>query len=210
MAKLINDFNANDVQPAGIGAGSLPVSGKDGYVVMITDSEIKPTADESGGMLVLTLTVQEGEHQGASGPYRLNLYNANEQAKRIAESELSAICRVTGVMQLTDSAQLHGIPFRAVVAKQKVKPGQEDKGYTEVKGVLDVHGNSAAKAQPPVQSGGPASAPAGGPPADFHKPEEKELEQPPANDGATPGWQQQTPPATSTGGDNAGKPAWAQ
>ena len=171
MANLGMNFDANKYEPQGVGGGQLPVSDKNGWPVVISDSEMKENTAKTGGYLELTLTVIEGEHAGQSGSYRLNLFHSNEQTVNIAYKQMSAICHVTGVFNVSDSAQLHNKPFRAVVGLQKVKPGEEDKGYTEIKGVLDINGNqpgktgTAAPSAPPAPPQPPAPPAAAAPPA---------------------------------------------
>lgn len=134
MAKLMQAFNARNVDPTQ-GMGGLPI-GK--YPVVIIKSEVKPTKDNDSGYLQLDLQVTEGENQGAVGAYRLNLYHTNQQTVEIAHRQLSAVCHVTGVFELTDSQQLHNIPFVIEVGLQK-EPNPNK--YTEVKRVFDMGGN---------------------------------------------------------------------
>ena len=148
MAQL--QFDATKVEPAGI-SSQLPVSGPDGYGVVITASEMKENKDKTGGFLELTLQVTDGEHKGESGAYRLNLYHSNAKTVEIAYRQLSAVCHAVGVFQVVDSTQLHNIPFKAIVGLQK---GENPEGYTEVKGVLGADGSQ------PGKSKGPAAAPA--------------------------------------------------
>ncbi len=140
-------FDANTVEPAGI-SQSLPVSSAEGFPMMITSSEIKATkADPNSGYLELMLTIMDGEHKGQSGAYRLNIYSANVQACEIAFRQLSAVCHVTGQMNIATHEQLHNIPFRGVVGYQKRKPDwkEGDPEYTEVKGVLHSDGAQPGK-----------------------------------------------------------------
>ena len=206
MANLGINFDATKVEPQGVGASQLPVSPKEGWPVVISASEMVENSAKTGGFLQLTLQVIDGEHKGEEGTYRLNLFNANEKAVEIAYKQMSAICHVTGVMNVTDSAQLHNRPFRAVVGLQKDAEAQA-KGYTEVKGVLDIAGNQPGKTG--ATPSAPVAAPA--PPTP-----------PPA--AAPPAWQAPaevaaTPAATATaappwGGGAAAAPAstppWAQ
>lgn len=147
-------FDASAVDPTGP-VGQLPVSGPDGIPVAISASEIKPAKQEGNFFLELELTVIEGEHIGSSGVVRLNLVNANETAVRIAQRELSAICRVVGVWNPADSAELHGIPFRVITVEKKYT-GNDGKEYSgsEVKKFLDINGN------PPMSDGNAKAAPA--------------------------------------------------
>lgn len=138
MARLNQPFNAHNVDPTQ-GTSGLPI-GK--HRVVIVESEIKATKANDGGMLELILQIIEGDMQGTTGAYRLNLYNANPQASEIAQRQLSAICHVTGVYEVEDSSQLHNIPFMVEVGLQK---GENPNGYTEVKKVFDVNGNEPGK-----------------------------------------------------------------
>ena len=156
MAQFGMTFDATKYDPATVGA-QLPVSPAEGWPVVITASEMKETqAKDGSGFLELTLQIIDGDHKGQEGKYRLNLFNKNEQAINIAYKQMSAICHVVGVFQVSDSAQLHGKPFRAIVGLQKEQ--KEGTAYTEVKGVKDINGNDPGK-----QTG--SSAPAWGSPA---------------------------------------------
>jgi hypothetical protein len=151
MSQLLQPFNPMDFDPESGGAGGLPVGD---HIVRATAVEIKPASSGESGMVVFTLEVIDGEARGATGAYRLNLYHPNETTVKIANSQLSALCYVTGVFQLgSDGRQLSAllnIPFKVHVEPQKDKPQ-----YTEVKYVMDVHGNK------PKKGGNGGGAPAG-------------------------------------------------
>lgn len=150
MATL--QFDATKVEPAGI-SSQLPVSGPDGYGVIISASEMKENKDKTGGYLELTLQVIDGEHKGETGAYRLNLFHSNAKTVEIAYRQLSAVCHAVGVFQVADSSQLHNILFKAVVGLQK---GDNPEGYTEVKGVLCSDGSTPGKPKGPAQAAQPA------------------------------------------------------
>ncbi len=114
MANL-NGFNANDVEPT-TAFDPLP-AGK--YLAAITASEMKPTKAGDGSYLELELTVLEGEHKDRKLWDRLCLNHPNAQAVQIARGTLSAICRAAGVMQPTDSVELHNIPLVVTVKVKK-------------------------------------------------------------------------------------------
>ena len=170
MAQLPNPFNAHNVEPA-VASPQLPISGPEGLPVVITASEFKPSKSnaetgQNNGYLELTLTVIDGPHKGETGPYRLNLYHNNPQTVDIANRQLSALCHVTNQMMISDSGQLHNIPFRALVTLQK-KAKPEDPDYTQVSGVLDFAGNKPGQAKPagapmgqPMAQATPTPAPA--------------------------------------------------
>lgn len=114
MADL-RGFDANHVEPMG-SFDPLP-AGK--YVAAIVSSDYKTTKAGDGQFLELVFQVLEGEHQGRQLWVRLNLRNANPTAVKIAQAELSSICRAVGVMQPQDSAQLHDIPLAIHVKVRK-------------------------------------------------------------------------------------------
>lgn len=163
-AQLPQPFDATQVPPDTGAAGQLPVGE---HLVQITGSEIKPTQSGDGGYVQFDLVVVDGEHRGATGAYRLNLFNSSEQAARIARSQLSALCHVTGRYQVSDLSVLSGIPFRVVVQMQK----GSDK-YTEVARVKDANGNPPGKSggQQPQQAQGPG--PQAGPPQQAPQPQQ--------------------------------------
>lgn len=154
MAQI--QFNAAQFKPAIVGASSLPISDSNGWAVKIVASEIKPTKNNDGGFLELTLEIIEGEHEGDRGAYRINLFHPNEKTVSIAQEQLSAVCYVTRVLSLSDTTQLHGIPFRAVVGLQK-KKSPTDPDYTEVKGVKDYEGNNPNPSKVASQSASSAA-----------------------------------------------------
>lgn len=138
MASL--NFNANDVEPAG-DFSPLP-GGK--YNVVISASEMKPTKAGDGEYLKLEMTVIDGECKGRKVWSRLNLHNKNQTAKKIAEGELSSICRAVGVMTPKDSTELHDLPLVVTVIQKK----REDTGdmTNEVKGYAKRETGQAATA----------------------------------------------------------------
>jgi hypothetical protein len=136
------NFNAQEVAPSA-GIQTYP-SGT--YDVMINDSKLVETKAKKAGtvskgsFLQLNLKITTGEHVNGTIIARVNFENENPTAEEIGQAELSAICRVCGVMQLQDSQQLHGIPFRVILAKveRNDKPGEfgnEVKGYQTKDGV---------------------------------------------------------------------------
>lgn len=147
----ILNFDAHKVDPSQV-TSMLPVSGPEGLPVVIRASDFKPVKDESQpdglskehGYLQLDLEVIDGPFKGATGPYRLNLYNREPKAVEIAQRQLSAICHVVNVFKVGDSSALHNIPFRAIVALQK---GENPEKYTEVKGVKDINGSDPGKSK---------------------------------------------------------------
>ena len=101
------------------------------YEAVITDSEIQPTRTGTGSYLKLTFSIVSGEWRNRLLFTRLNLDNPNPVAVRIAQEELSAICRAVGVLPPKDSAELHGLPMlvRVRVIEGDNGPQNEIRGY---------------------------------------------------------------------------------
>ena len=165
MNDLLAGFNPMEVQPASGGGGSLPVSDSNGHLVIIESAEWKPFADASAGQrLVFVLRITEGALAGGTGFYGLNLgHLRSAEAVNIARSDLSAICHCCGWLQpLVQplAGDLYNRPFRVVVGLQKGEEAAQ-KGYTEVKKILDANGNRAGQqgaAAAPVIAAAPVAA----------------------------------------------------
>jgi hypothetical protein len=206
MAQLIAAFNAKDFNPEQ-GTGSLPI-GK--HPVVITDSEVKATEKNDGGYLELHLKIIDGPQTGATGAYRLNLYNKSEKAVEIAHRQMSALCHVIGVYNVQDTQAMHNLPFVIEVAFQKGHaPGDPDsKGYTEVKKVFDINGNEPGKAGAGQQQAQPAQSFAQQQPAQQQQqPAQGFQQQQPQGGGFQ---QQQQAPAQGAAWGNSGQPAQQQ
>ena len=74
MAAL--NFDASTVAPA----AAPEVIPAGWYNAQMTASEMKPTADGSGGFLACEFTIISGEHAGRKQFDRINLYNKNPVA----------------------------------------------------------------------------------------------------------------------------------
>lgn len=147
MAVLQQPFNAMQYNPE-MGAPSLPLGLK--MPVRIISSEVKSAAqNQNNGMVSFMVEVLDGENKGATGAINFNIYNSNGDAARIAHDHLAAMSYVIGVLTWQNTEQLHNIPFLVDVTKQKVKTGQEDKGYVEVSAYYDVQGNKPKRGQVP-------------------------------------------------------------
>lgn len=151
MAELF--FDATSVAPqqtfAPIPAGV--------YTVAVTDSEVKPT--KSGGtQAVFHLQVVDGQFAGRKVFARINVRNASPEAERIGQSQLSALQHACGVLQLQDTAQLHGKVVRARVTVRKDDTGQYGDS-NEVKG-FEASGGAQMPAPVPAAAATAASSPA--------------------------------------------------
>lgn len=124
------NFDANTVEPQDV-FEPIP-AGR--YVAVITASEMKQTKSGTGSYLELEFEIIEGSSKGRKLWSRLNLDNPSEIAVRIAQAELSAICRSTKVMQPQDSCELHNIPLIVKVACKRRE--DNDELTNEIKGYL--------------------------------------------------------------------------
>lgn len=143
MADL-RGFDANNVEPAG-DFEPIP-TGR--YEAVIIQSAMKATKAGTGKFLELVFEVTEGLYAKRRLWSRLNLLNPNETAKRLAEADLSAICRAVGVLNPNDSADLHDLPLMIYVRCKKRDDTAEI--VNEVKGY--------AKKDSPPPAGAPTDA----------------------------------------------------
>lgn len=161
------------------------------YNMMIVESEMKPTSNGQGAYLQLSLKVVDGQYAGRQVFDRLNLQNQNPVAAEIAYKRLSAYCHATGVIQVQDSQQLHGIPLKARVSVRTDSTGQYDPS-NEIKAVKHINeetGTTAAPAQQGFQAP-PQQAPAlQFPQQGFQQPQQapqQQWQQPPAQQAPAP------------------------
>ena len=167
MAQLNQNFDATAVEPSDAFTPLPP----GWYTGIITDSEMKETKAMTGNYLQLTIAVQDKHHFGRVVFERLNIDNPNQTSVDIAQRTLSALCRAVGVLQISDSNQLHGLPFEF---KLSIKPasGQYEasnniKGYRKATngGAAGTPQQTQAPAAPPAQQQA-APAPSGAAPWD--------------------------------------------
>jgi hypothetical protein len=102
------------------------------YVVVIVESEMRPTKSGSGSFLELKMSVLEGPCQGRPLWARFNLQNPNPTAVQIAQAELGSLCRAVGILQPRDSSELHNLPL---VVSVKCRRRADDGSITnEIRG----------------------------------------------------------------------------
>lgn len=141
-------FNAAEVDPSQQ-AAQFPVGVHTGIII---DGKREATKnDANSGMMVFTIKIVDGPLTGTQGAYRLNLWNASEVAKGIAQKQLSALCHVTGAYHLStqNGAELFNRPFKFQVSQQKNNPE-----YTQIDGVFLADGSTPKwiATQPPGQA----------------------------------------------------------
>jgi hypothetical protein len=195
-------FNSQGIDAQYGGAGGLPL-GK--HPVVIVESNLKPTKDNTGGYLELVLEAIDGPAKGQRTVDRLNLHNKSEVAVRIANQQLAAYCHVTGVYAFNATEELHGKPF-VVDMVQRTDQGAQP-GQTEIGKLFDINGNEPGKAGAGAPTGGApgAGAPTGGAPGAGAPP-------PPSTGGQPSGgqpWGGQPAGGQPDQGQGGGQPGWA-
>jgi hypothetical protein len=156
MAFLGSTFDAAQVEPSA--PFEVLPAGK--YHVQIVNSEMRDTKNGAGKYLWLELSIMDGHAANKRLFERLNLVNQNEKAVEISQRTLSAICRATGQMAVTDSEQLH---HRSLVAIVKVQPAGPDKtgvmrnAQNEISGYEPMGGYASATVSAPQSQQAPTS-----------------------------------------------------
>lgn len=145
------NFNASTVEPMQPRSyGPLPAGD---YEMIIVKSDVKPTKAGTGHYLELEMQVVSGEHSGRRHWERLNIDNPNKTAQDIAEAALASLCFAVGITDMTDTMQLHDIPFIAHVEIDRKEPDRNRiMGY--------VNAGAAAVAAVPAKAAAPAARPA--------------------------------------------------
>jgi hypothetical protein len=122
------NFDSTTIEPATGRFELLPV---DDYLAVISESAMKDTKKmmsngKPGKFLSVVFTVIEGDYKDRKVFTNLNLINDNEQTVEIAQRDLSAICRATGVLHPKDSSELHDKPIVISVGIRKGSNGYGD------------------------------------------------------------------------------------
>lgn len=145
----ILNFNARTVDPNS-SFDPLPAGW---YNAKMIESEIKPTKAGDGAMLACQFEILDGQFTGRRIFHNFNIENKNPVAVKIAYEQLSALGHVTGVLDIQDSALLHGIPLQI---KLKVRPASEQyDASNDISGFRDQHGRDPKD----LVAGGAAGAP---------------------------------------------------
>lgn len=154
MANL-SGFDATQVAPS----TSMEALPKGDYLMMITDTEMKPIKSGKGEGLNITFEVLDGDHKGKKAWVWLNLVHENAQAVEISQRNLSAICHAVGVLKPSDSIELHDRPLIVTMAKdrndpertvpQSYKPANSAAVPMSVTARVPVQARPAVAAQPP-------------------------------------------------------------
>lgn len=148
------NFNAGSVEPmAPRSYGPVP---EGEYEMMVVKSDVKPTKAGNGHYIELEMHVISGEHSGRRLWERLNVDNPNKDAENIAKAALAALCAALGVDDMTETEQLHDLPFLAKVEIDRKEPDRN-----RITGYASLGQAPAPKAAPkPAAPAGRPSAPA--------------------------------------------------
>lgn len=163
MANISNLFNPDAEAQADFSA--IPTGE---YPAVIVDSDLKPTKKNDGQYLELVHEITAGEFKGRKVWANLNLDNPSVKAVEIANRQMASIREATGVLNPTDSQQLH---YKPIVIRVEFIPA----GTTQGNGYVTTRDGNEIKAWKKAE--GAASAP---------------TQQPAANQAtgtATPPWQ---------------------
>lgn len=156
MAHLDTAFNANDVELSE-GFDGAPLPNGD-YLLELTNSTRKDSASGNGWGISCEFTVVGDVMTGRKVFEYLNLGNASDEARRIANETLAKLCNAVGVTTVRDTAELHGKPFAAHVkvtpARGDYGPGNKITKFSALNGVVGSVAPKAAPAKPAVAAPG--------------------------------------------------------
>lgn len=114
MVDLNEQFDATTVEPNDF---ELLPNGK--YIMTLVESEKRTSQNSGDDYVSLEFEIQGGQYEGRKLWLNLSLWSSNPKAVTFARSMLSSLCHAAGVLNLTDTSQLEGIPVVGVV-KQKL------------------------------------------------------------------------------------------
>lgn len=129
------------------------------YPAQIVESDMKPTKNSDGQYLELTYSVLDGEFKGRKVWVRLNLDNPNAQAVEIANRQFKSIQEAAGVLNPTQSEQLHYKPHTIRVELIPAGTPQKRGGATQ-KDSNEIRGWKALDDGIPFAASAPAAQPA--------------------------------------------------
>lgn len=192
-------FNAREHQPTQGGSSAHPV-GKHKFT--ITKTQVVANKDNTGGMLRVTFTSDKGSINN-----NYNLWNQNETAVKIANSELSALCHAVGVYNLSSAEGSELLNAQGVMEVDYQTHTEEQKKankppFVEIKKIFDINGNEPGTQAAPSSGNVPTGAPQAATPWAQAPTSAAPAQTPPATTGSPP-WAAATP----TGGQPA-QPSW--
>ncbi len=105
------DTTSRDAIPSGV------------YEAVVTDSEMRATKAGNGMGINLAFEIlSEGPAKGRKVFAWINYENANPKAQQIGREELASLCKAVGVVELSDTAQLHNLPLNVTVGIDRNDP----------------------------------------------------------------------------------------
>lgn len=135
------NFDATAVQPQQ--SFSVLPAGK--YIAQVVDSDVKTNKSNTGQYLSLQFEILDGEFKGRRVFSNITVNHQNITAQEIGQSQLSSLCRAVGVMQLTETSQLHGRPLKIDV---KIRQDAQYGDQNDVKGFEAASVTATPSAQP--------------------------------------------------------------
>lgn len=130
------------------GFAPLPVGD---YVVIVASSNVKATKDGKGRYVAMEYQVVEGEYSGRKVWDNLNLWNPSEQAMAIAKASLANLQQACRLPRISDTSELHGIPFVMSLGQRK------DAGTGEIRNNVKAYNPKGANMTPVATGGNKAS-----------------------------------------------------
>lgn len=126
MVALPQSYNPAEVEASTGGSGVVIPPGE--YKVQVVSSEEKPTKAGNGAFIEFVYLITDGEYQNNKIWDRFNVDNPNPQAVEIGLSQFKQLAEACGSPDCTDTDELTGCQFIAVMGPQKNDPNR-----TEVK-----------------------------------------------------------------------------
>ena len=147
-------FDASTVAPQAP-TGPIPAGV---YLAHCTESDVGPLKSGNGTGLKMTFEILDGQYKNRKVWENLNIQHTSEEAQRIAQSQLSALCHAVNVIKLEDSAALH---FKPVKIKVTVREAQgQYQASNNIKGYESAGGAAPSIVLAPAEAAAPAALPA--------------------------------------------------
>ncbi len=149
----LNDIDMNGIEGQ-MGGSALVPEGI--YRCVLVEGNRKRTSKGTGEYLELKFGIQGGEFDGCNIKYRLNLWNPNATATKIAKQEYKHLLDAINLdpRQVADVSQMFNIPLDVKVKVRNYKDPQtsEDKQSNEIVDFIQVGvANNQQQAQPQQQ-----------------------------------------------------------
>lgn len=164
MVALPQTFNTADIPDS-----EYEIIPPGDYEAIITESEMKATANGDGAYIQLKIQIQSGmggsnDAKGRVLYERLNIQNKNEQAVEIAYRTLKKICEAVGKTAIKDTVELHNKRLIIAVEVEKGKPYIKDGQQKEGRDQNRIKAYKAVGGDAPASGNAPSTPAAGSPP----------------------------------------------